>query len=146
MLHALELRRGNFDWISSEPWFEIKIEPVGVPISYKSQDGSLFQSSFDENLGELQVERDSLSERIKRALVSCASELGLEPDKVLKLEQSGQHGYFFRLTMKEEKSVRNDRSFTIIEANKTGVKFRNKKLDQLVSSDETLCSVSNPAQ
>jgi hypothetical protein len=41
--------------------------------------------------------------------------------------------HYFRLTMKEEKSVRNDRSFTVIEANKSGIKFRNKKLDQLVS-------------
>ena len=93
----------------------------------------LIKPDFDENLGELRAELDSLDERIQRTLASCASELGLEAEKVLKLEQSSQHGYYFRLTMKEEKNVRTNRSFTVIEANKSGIKFRNKKLDQLVS-------------
>ena len=92
----------------------------------------LIKADFDENLGELRAQLDSLEQKIQRTLSSCASELGLEAEKVLKLEQSSQHGFYFRLTMKEEKSVRNDRSFTIIESNKSGIKFRNRKLDQLV--------------
>jgi DNA mismatch repair protein MSH2 len=92
----------------------------------------LVKPDFDDDLGELRTELDSLVGRVQRTLTALASELGLDADKVLKLEQSGQLGYYFRLTMKEEKSVRNDRSFTIIEANKSGIKFRNKKLDQLV--------------
>ena len=70
----------------------------------------LIKPDFDENLGELRAELDSLDERIQRTLASCASELGLEAEKVLKLEQSSQHGYYFRLTMKEEKNVRTNRS------------------------------------
>jgi hypothetical protein len=56
----------------------------------------LIKPDFDENLGELRAELDSLTEKMQRALVSCASELGIEAEKVLKLEQSAQHGYYFR--------------------------------------------------
>ena len=91
----------------------------------------LIKPEFDEALGELRLELDELETKIERTLSNCGSELGLEPGKVLKLEHSSQHGYYFRLTMKEEKSVRNDRAYTIIEANKSGVKFRNGKLEQL---------------
>lgn len=91
----------------------------------------LIKPEFDEALGELRLELDELETKIERTLTNCGSELGLEPGKVLKLEHSAQHGYYFRLTMKEEKSVRNDRAYTVIEANKSGVKFRNGKLEQL---------------
>ncbi len=91
----------------------------------------LIKPEFDEALGYLRQELDTVDSRIQKTLTNCGSELGLEPGKVLKLEHSSIHGYYFRLTMKEEKSVRNDRSYTIIEANKSGVKFRNNKLEQL---------------
>lgn len=91
----------------------------------------LIKPEFDEALGDLRQELDTVDARIQKTLTNCGSELGLEPGKVLKLEHSSIHGYYFRLTMKEEKSVRNDRSYTIIEANKSGVKFRNNKLEQL---------------
>ena len=40
-------------------------------------------------------------------------------------------GNFIHPCMKDEKSVRNDRNFTVIEANKSGIKFRNRKLEDL---------------
>jgi len=91
----------------------------------------LIKPDFDENLGELRQEMDAIDAKIQRTFTSVGSELGLETGKVLKLEHSTIHGYFFRLTMKEEKSVRNDRSFVVIEANKSGIKFRNGKLEAL---------------
>ena len=91
----------------------------------------LIKSEFDEQLGELRQELDTVENRIQQTLTSLGNELKLEPFKVLKLEHSSIHGYFFRLTMKEEKAVRNDRSMIILESNKSGVKFRNKKLDHL---------------
>jgi len=91
----------------------------------------LIMASFDEELGELRQSIDSVDGRIKNTLKSAGIEYGVEPGKVLKLEHSSYHGYFFRLTLKEEKAVRNDKSITILESNKTGIKFRNKKLDTL---------------
>ena len=94
----------------------------------------LIKSSFDEELGELRNMIDSVEGRIKNTLKSAGVEYGVEAGKVLKLEHSSSHGYYFRLTLKEEKAVRNDKSITIIESNKTGIKFRNKKL--LALNDE----------
>ena len=61
-------------------------------------------------------------------------QLGVERGKVLKLEHSGQHGYYFRSTMKEEKKVRGNKNFTIMEANKSVSQFRNSWLEQLNDS------------
>ena len=51
------------------------------------------------------------------------------------MEQSPQHGYFFRVTKKEEQKVRNDINtgkFTVIETKKDGgTKFTSKVLKRL---------------
>jgi len=91
----------------------------------------LIKPEFDESLAELRQELDAVENKVQKNLNFCASELGVEAGKVLKLEHSSIHGYYFRLTMKDEKSVRNNRSFNIIEANKSGIKFRNGKLEAL---------------
>jgi len=94
------------------------------------QEGNfVVKASFDEQLGELGQELDAVKEKVDAALQSLRRELNL--DKQLMLERSSKMGYYFRLTMKEEKAVRNDRSLNILESNKSGVKFRNKKLELL---------------
>ncbi len=59
----------------------------------------------------------------------------MERDKQLKLEKNNQHGYFFRLTKKDETMARSKLSksaqFQILEAKKDGSKFTNKKLRAL---------------
>lgn len=96
----------------------------------------LVRPDFDDALGELREDLDSVETKIQRTYTSCANELALEQGKQLKLEHSVQHGYYFRLTMKDEKAVRNNRAYTVIEANKSGIKFRNGKLEEL--NDEHL--------
>jgi DNA mismatch repair protein MSH2 len=49
---------------------------------------------------ELRKTMDSLEERIKKQLTRAASDLGLEPNKTIKLESNAQMGYFFRVTLK----------------------------------------------
>lgn len=94
------------------------------------QEGNfVVKSSFDEQLGELGQELDAVKEKVDSVLQSLRRELNL--DKQLMLERSSKMGYYFRLTMKEEKAVRNDSSLNILESNKSGVKFRNKKLELL---------------
>ena len=59
-----------------------------------------------------------------------SAELVVERRKVLKLELSVQHCYYFRLTMT---IVRGNENLTIIEANKSVIKFRSR-LEQLNDS------------
>lgn len=74
---------------------------------------------------------DETEERIQRQLSKAANDLCLEAGKVLKLESNQQFGYYFRITLKEEKTLRNKKHYTILDSNKAGVRFRNNKLNEL---------------
>ena len=91
----------------------------------------MIKPDFDDNLGELREQLDDVDEKIRAQEAKTAAELDVERGKVLKLEHNSQFGYYFRVTLKEEKSVRGNKNYNIIEANKSGIKFRNGKLEQL---------------
>ena len=88
-------------------------------------------SDFDDSLGELREQLDEVMEKIQKQEGKVCAELGVERGKVLKLEHNSQYGYYYRVTLKEEKIVRGNKNYNIIEANKSGIKFRNGKLEQL---------------
>lgn len=71
---------------------------------------------------------------MQKLLDTCADELELESGKTMKLDRTDQHGYFFRVTLKEEKSLREAKKFQIIDVIKGGVRFTNKKLSELNES------------
>eukprot|EP00092_Neocalanus_flemingeri_P017730 GFUD01019185.1.p1 GENE.GFUD01019185.1~~GFUD01019185.1.p1 ORF type:complete len:916 (+),score=230.63 GFUD01019185.1:47-2794(+) len=124
------------DFQEAQKDFEKFYQMVETTLDLKQVDQGhfLIKPDFDDNLGELREELDRIEEKVRDQERKASSELGVERGKVLKLEHSGQHGYYFRLTMKEEKIVRGNKNFTIMEANKSGIKFRNSKLEQLNDS------------
>lgn len=74
---------------------------------------------------------DETEEIIQQQLSKAADDLCLEVGKVIKLESNQQYGYYFRITLKEEKILRNKKHYTILDSNKAGVRFRNNKLNEL---------------
>ncbi len=81
------------------------------------------KSGFDETLTNLGNEMTRLKSEIEKLLPKERRRLDVE-EKVLKLECTAQHGYFFRVTLKDERLLRKKSGVNIFDSAKSGVKFR----------------------
>ena len=50
----------------------------------------------------------------------ASSELGIAS---LKLEESSQHGFYFRVTLKESAPVNKNKNYTVLDQPKTGMRY-----------------------
>lgn len=74
---------------------------------------------------------DESGSKAEGILSRVASDLKLETSKSVKLESNAQIGYYFRVTLKDEKNLRNNRNYHTIDTNKGGVRFRNSALEDV---------------
>ncbi|XP_014279145.1 DNA mismatch repair protein Msh2 [Halyomorpha halys] len=91
----------------------------------------LIKAEFDEDLQDLREKMEVLEKKMKKELSSVADDLSLEAGKSVKIDSNSQYGYFFRVTLKDEKVIRNNKKYIQLDANKAGVRFRSKKLNEL---------------
>ncbi|XP_066146895.1 DNA mismatch repair protein Msh2 [Euwallacea fornicatus] len=91
----------------------------------------LIKSNVSPELNELHKRKESIEEKMQNLLHKAAKDLSLEEGKTIKLEFTSQHGYFFRITKKEEHALRHAKSYKIIDAVAGGVRFRNENLNLL---------------
>ena len=92
-------------------------------------------ATYDPQLSELQNLKDATTQEIHEAFREAADDLRITMEKVLKLESNNSHGWYLRLTKKDETAVRKklSASYQVLEAKKDGTKFTNKRLRQLSS-------------
>ncbi|OAD54587.1 DNA mismatch repair protein Msh2 [Eufriesea mexicana] len=91
----------------------------------------LVRAEFDDGLKELKNTMDEMERKLQAQLGKVADDLSIEAGKILKLESNQQFGYYFRVTLKEEKVLRNKKQYIILDSNKSGVRFRSNKLNDL---------------
>lgn len=125
---------------------EMIVEPVSHSILEFERFASLVQSTIDEqyyedfrafrikpdidnNLLEMDLEMKKSGARAKKEQDKLIAKINCEN---VKLESNGDIGYFFRVTLKAERFIRNDTSLKIIDATKGGgVRFYTQNLANL---------------
>ena len=100
-----------------------------LDVKLAEQGDYVIRADFDDTLTELKQELDTCESQSKKILSKVSSDLGLDS---VKLESNGQIGYFFRVTLKEEKALRNkSRDYKTIGTKNDGVRFRNDALEEV---------------
>ncbi len=86
------------------------------------------KSCFDEDLGKLKEQIDKVKAKITGDASKEARSFGLD-QKSLKLESSAQLGFYYRVTLKDERNIRQTKGLVVVDSNKAGVKFRTRTLE-----------------
>uniref|UniRef100_A0A182JP70 DNA mismatch repair proteins mutS family domain-containing protein n=1 Tax=Anopheles christyi TaxID=43041 RepID=A0A182JP70_9DIPT len=98
----------------------------------------LVKADFDSQLKERKDEMNEVFSKMKRHLSTVAKDIGLDAGSSIKLEFVSQHGYHFRITLKDETLIRKNNSYRILDAVKGGVRFTTNKLQDYSESFATL--------
>lgn len=88
----------------------------------------LVRHSFDETLGEVKKEMDSLEDDMQKELRKCAKIAGLDAGSAIKLEYVSHLGFHFRSTRKEEAKLRPHKVFETIDTARGGIRYTTANL------------------
>ena len=91
----------------------------------------VIKHTFDEDLGELRNQLDSIGEKIDSEFSQIAKVLKAEKGKAIKLDLSSTYGHCCRVTRKEEKGLRQNKSLEVLQTKKDGVIFTSSILKSL---------------
>ncbi|KAK9448059.1 muts domain V-domain-containing protein [Limtongia smithiae] len=89
---------------------------------------------FDESLKEAHDKIATLRDEMQDEHVRVGDELGMEPDKKLKLEQHSVYGWCLRLTRNDAACLRGKRNYHELSTQKTGVFFTTPVLRDLATA------------
>lgn len=93
----------------------------------------MVRPTFDSELQELKMKMDEIESKMETVQAKANRDLDMEN---VKLEYVSHLGYHFRVTLKDECNLRNNKKYRTIDALKGGVRFTNETLDRL-NSDYT---------
>lgn len=106
-------------------------------------DRARIKPEIDENLLELNAQIDKLKKKADAALSDVCAEAGTDN---IKLESNTETGFFFRVTLKSEKSIRALKVKTVSTKKGSGVTFTTEQLDDLNTDLIDLTSEYDTAQ
>lgn len=90
----------------------------------------LINPSFDDQLKEMKETMNELEEKMTGLIKKVSNDLNLEKNSI-KLEYVSHLGYHFRITLKDETSLRKNNKYKIFDAVKGGVRFASERLIEL---------------
>ncbi|XP_050523143.1 DNA mismatch repair protein Msh2 [Daktulosphaira vitifoliae] len=95
----------------------------------------LIQSGFDEELQEMRNQMDELEKKMKSNLTKTSETLQIQ----VKLDSNSQYGFFFKASLKDGKTVSNNKSYEVLDTTKGGgMRFRSSKLTELNNDYQTI--------
>lgn len=105
---------------------------IETTIDLKQVQNHLFiiKSSYDPDLQELKDRLDDIEDKLDRLCDKTAKELDLAP-KSVKLESNPLNGYYFRISRKDDASLKRIKDVKVIATNKDGIKFQTSKLESV---------------
>ncbi|KAJ1362949.1 hypothetical protein KIN20_022679 [Parelaphostrongylus tenuis] len=101
-----------------------------VDDDYRERTGDFrIRPDIDPELLRIDNDMHSLEEKAEKARANIAKRLDLES---VKLESNPQHGFVYRVTLKDEKNIRKSKFITVVDANKgSGVRFKDSDLSEI---------------
>ncbi|CAE6337838.1 unnamed protein product [Rhizoctonia solani] len=106
----------------------------------------VIKPDYDQNLKRLALKLSEVRDGLDEEHQSVGRDLGLELDKKLHLENNPSHGYCFRLSKSDAKSIHNKRQYNEISTQKSGTLFTTSTLRELANEYGSLSDQYNRAQ
>lgn len=108
-------------------------EMIEQTIDLEASDSGEFlvKPDFNEDLSDMKESMDNLKKKMDKELTKAGDDLNMDVGKTIKLDSTIQQGYFFRVTLKEEVNLRNNKKYDLFESHKSGVKFRSNKMTEI---------------
>ncbi|VDN35532.1 unnamed protein product [Cylicostephanus goldi] len=99
---------------------------------------------IDPELLRISDEMAALEKKAEKARGNLAAKLNLDS---IKLDSNGQLGFFYRVTLKEEKNIRKAKFITVLNTSKgSGVHFRDGDLGEINERHQVLNNIYRTAQ
>ncbi len=124
--------------------FEQLVE-AAVDLDAVARHEFLVRPNFSAELAELADERDALQAQMDAAHEELADELGLG-DGALKLEFNSQQGHHYRVSRKDELSLRGNSRYCILATRKEGVLFADAELQRTSAAHREVAARYGTAQ
>jgi DNA mismatch repair protein MSH2 len=105
----------------------------------------LINPTFNEDLAALDQDKRKVFDKMEKTVRQVALDLEID-DKKVKLNHANNLGYHYRISRKDEKFLRANKSYTALETRKDGVRFTSPHMRGYAATYEELAGEYHAAQ